>query len=189
MADEIRVIDDPKTIRLVTDPTRRAILEVLRVNRLTVAQMAGILEKDQSTIYRHVEKLLKAGIIEQTGERKRHHIPEKIYGRTAKIFFLAPGLDAVPGQDALLRNIERSSETVARMLRQSGYPGGDTDALNSLFLEMERVVSKKLRDMKPDSGLTFYTLWKLQTAIVLIESERDEALKKKLLKFLESYEV
>jgi DNA-binding transcriptional ArsR family regulator len=187
MADEIRIIDDPLIIKLVTDKTRRAILEILRVNKLTVAQIASILEKDQSTIYRHVEKLLKAGLIEQSGERKEHHIPEKIYARTAKIFFLAPGMEAVPGKDALLKNIEKSSEAVARMVEQIGYPGGDHKALNSLFVEMEKAVSRKLRDLKPDENLNFYTLWKLQTAIVLLESDRDPALKKALEKFIRSY--
>jgi len=188
MVDEIRVIDDPKIIKLVTDETRRAMLEMLRVNRLTVAQMAGILEKDQSTIYRHVEKLLGAGLIEQSGERKSHHIPEKVYCRTAKIFFLAPGMEAVPGKDALLKNIEKSSEAVARMLESIGYDRGDSDALNSLFIEMERAVSKKLRDLKPGENLNFYTLWKLQTAIILLEAERDPALRGKLKKFIDSYE-
>ncbi len=187
MVDEIRIIDDPKIIKLVTDETRRTILEILRVNRLTVAQMASILEKDQSTVYRHVEKLLKAGLIEQSGERKEHHIPEKIYGRTARIFFLAPGMDAVPGKDALLKHLEKSSDAVARMLGQIGYGGGNEQAINSLYLEMERVVSRKLRDLKPDDHLNFYTLWKLQTAIVLLETDRDPALREKLKAFVDSY--
>jgi len=187
MTDEIRIIDDPEIIKLVTDDTRRAILEILRVNRLTVAQMASILEKDQSTIYRHVEKLLKAGLIEQAGERKEHHIPEKIYGRTAKIFFLAPGMDAVPGKDALLKHLEKSSEAVARMLGQIGYGIGDEEATGAVFMEMERTVSRKLRDLKPDAHLNFYTLWKLQTAIIMLEMDRDPALKEKMKCFVNSY--
>jgi DNA-binding transcriptional ArsR family regulator len=187
MSDEIRVIDDPKIIKLVTDETRRAILEILRVNRLSVAQMASILEKDQSTVYRHVEKLLKAGLIEQAGERKDHHIPEKLYSRTAKIFFLAPGVDSVPGNDAMLKQLAKSSGAVTGMLGQIGYPAGDEDATNAMFVEMEKVVSRKLRGLKPDSTLNFYTLWKLQTAIIILEMDRDPALRAKLKRFVESY--
>lgn len=183
MVDEIRVIDDPAIIKLVTDETRRAILELLRVNRLTVAQITSILEKDQSTVYRHVEKLLKAGLIEQTGERKEHHIPEKVYGRTAKIFFLAPGVDAVPGKDALLKHWEQSTEKVARLLRQVGYSGIKEGALRDAFLEIETVMSSKIRDLKPDDNLNFYTIWKLQTAIIMLEMQRNPVLKKKIERF------
>lgn len=187
MTEEIRIIDDPKIIKLVTDETRRAILEILRVNRLSVSQIAGILEKDQSTVYRHVEKLLKAGLIEQSGERKEHHIPEKLYARTAKIFFLAPGLDAVPGKDLLLKNIEKSSGEVAGMLEQMGYGSGDDDATNALFVEMEKVVSKKLRKLGPDAHLSFYTLWKLQTAIIMLEMNRDPELAAKARRFSDAF--
>ncbi len=183
MVDEIRVIDDPAVIKLVTDETRRAILELLRVNRLTVAQLTSILEKDQSTVYRHVEKLLKAGLIEQTGERKEHHIPEKVYGRTAKIFFLAPGVDAVPGKDALLKHWEQSTEKVARLLRQIGYDDINEAALRDAFLEIEKTVSGRIRDLKPDDSLNFYTIWKLQTAIIMLEMEKNPSLKKKIEKF------
>jgi DNA-binding transcriptional ArsR family regulator len=183
MVDEIRVIDDPAIIKLVTDETRRSILELLRVNHLTVAQLTSILEKDQSTVYRHVEKLLKAGIIEQTGERKEHHIPEKVYGRTAKIFFLAPGMDAVPGKDALLKHWEQSTEKVARLLRQVGYENVDEEALREAFLEIEKTVSLKIRELKPDDGLNFYTIWKLQTAIIMLEMRKNPVLMRKIEKF------
>jgi len=187
MVDEIKVIDDPAVIRLLTDETRRAMLELLRVHNLSVRQIAEILEKDQSTIYRHVEKLLKAGILEQTGEKKEHHIPEKVYGRTARIFFLAPGFDSAPGKDALLKHLEESSGVVAAALKQLDYDG-DEHVLNELFLEIEKVVSARLRNLKPDASLNFYTLWKLQTAIVLLEMDTNQKLKKKISAFSESFE-
>ncbi|MCK5038913.1 MAG: winged helix-turn-helix transcriptional regulator [Thermoplasmata archaeon] len=190
MADEIRVIDDPKIIKLLIDETRRAILELLRLNDLTVDQMASILEKDQSTIYRHVEKLLNAGIIEQTGEKKIHHIPKKMYGRTAKLFFLAPGADAVPEKDELLKIWENTSGTIATLLEQIGYEGdGDhAEHAKAVFLEIEKVVSEKMKDLKPDSNMSFYMVWKLQTAIMMLEMERDPELKKKIKEFIRAYD-
>jgi DNA-binding transcriptional ArsR family regulator len=183
MVDEIRIIDDPAVIKLVIEETRRAILELLRVNELSVGQLADILGKDQSTVYRHVEKLLKAGLIEQTGERKEHHIPEKVYGRTARVFFLAPGIGAVPGKDALRKRLEESGEAVAALLGQMGYEDIDEKALSELFLEIEKVVSGKLRNLKPDANLNFYTIWKLQTAIVVLEMEKNDGLRKKVSGF------
>ncbi len=191
MVDEIRIVDDPATIKLMIDETRRTILESLRLNDLTIEQMASILEKDQSTIYRHVEKLVNAGIIEQTGEKKDHHIPKKIYGRTAKIFFMAPSIDAVPEKDELLKIWENTSGTIATLLEDIGYDGkGEQDKLaKEAFLEIEKVVSEKMKDLKPDSNLNFYTIWKLQTAIMMLEMERHPELKKKIKKFVEAYEL
>ena len=118
MVDEIKFLDDPEVIKIAIDPTRRKILELLRLNNLTVAQIVNILEKDQSTIYRHVEKLVKAGIIEQSGERKEHHIPEKIYSRTAKIFFLAPGIGALSKEDVLVKHRKRCMKNLPGYLRK-----------------------------------------------------------------------
>ncbi len=41
------------------------------------------------TIYRHIEKLLKAGLIQETGHRvtKNTNLSEKLYGLTANIFY------------------------------------------------------------------------------------------------------
>lgn len=186
MVDEIRVVDDPATVKLLTDETRRAILELLRVHSLSVRQMAEILEKDQSTIYRHVEKLLKAGIIEQTGERKEHHIPEKMYGRTARIFFLAPGLDGARDKDELLRRLEESAGAVAGVLAELGHPG-DEEALRELYLEIEKVVSARLKDVRPDANLNFYTFWRLQTALVLLEMRESGELKRKVERFCKAF--
>jgi DNA-binding transcriptional ArsR family regulator len=186
MVDEIRVVDDPATVKLLTDETRRAILELLRVHNLSVRQMAEVLEKDQSTVYRHVDKLLKGGIIEQTGVRKEHHIPEKVYGRTARIFFLAPGLDDAHDRDALLKRLDESSSAVAAVLGELGFPG-DQETLRDLYLEIEKVVSERLKEVKPDASLNFYTFWRLQTALVLLEMRGNSKLKSKVDRFCESF--
>ncbi len=191
MVDEIRIVDDPATIKLMIDETRRTILELLRLNDLTIEQMASILEKDQSTIYRHVEKLVNAGIIEQTGEKKDHHIPKKLYGRTAKIFFMAPSIDAVPEKDELLKMWEKSSGTIATLLEQIGYEGKDDPEQNvkAAFLDIQKVVSERMKALPPDANLNFYTIWKLQMAIMILEMENDPKLKKKVKKFVDSYKV
>jgi DNA-binding transcriptional ArsR family regulator len=87
---ETRVLKDPDKIKIVVDETRRGILSLLQFNDLTVSQIADILQKDQSTIYRHMSKLEEAGFVEVKGEKKTHHIPEKVYTRTAHFFILVP---------------------------------------------------------------------------------------------------
>ncbi|MFP4609316.1 MAG: ArsR/SmtB family transcription factor, partial [Candidatus Aenigmatarchaeota archaeon] len=90
MKEEIRLIEDPAALKVGLEGTRNQILELLRVKEMAISQISEALGKDQSTIYRHVKKLQDSGFVEVKGERKQHHIPEKIYGRTAKWFLLTP---------------------------------------------------------------------------------------------------
>ncbi len=189
MVDEIKILDDPEIIKIAIDKTRRKILELLRLNDLTVAQVANILEKDQSTIYRHVEKLVKAGIIQQSGERKEHHIPEKVYSRTAKIFFLAPDIGALSGEDVLVKHREEISGRTSKLLEGTGYNASadSIEAGNALFQEIESIVSDKIKKLEANTEIDLFTLRKLQTAIMVIELQRNEELKKLAKNFVDSY--
>ncbi len=180
MADEIRILDDPEIIKIAIDKTRRKILELLRLNDLTVAQMASTLGKDQSTIYRHVEKLVKADMILQSGERKEHHIPEKIYSRTAKIFFMAPDIGALSKEDVLVKHRKEMYEKTARLLEKMGYSAAEVSEAASLemYTEIESLVQSKIKELGPDTELDFNTLWRLRTAITIIELHRNKNLKK-----------
>jgi len=179
MPEEFMFIEDPEKIKLAIDLTRRKILELLRFNSMTVSQVAGILEKDQSTIYRHVEKLLKAGFIEQSGERKEHHIPEKVYSRTAKIFFLAPGIGALSGEEVIAKHHREMFEKTSKLMGRMGYKcSEDTEKYSmEFFTEMEKLVQVKIKELGPDIELDFNTLRRLRTAIILIETHNNPELK------------
>ena len=189
MADEIRILEDPETIKIAIDPTRRKILELLRLNNLTVAQVASTLGKDQSTIYRHVEKLVKADMIQQSGERKEHHIPEKVYSRTAKIFFLAPGIGALSKEDVLVKHRKEMYEKSARLLEKMGYSETEiTEAASrELHTEIEAIVQSKIKELGSDSELDFNALWWLRTAITVIELQKNKNLKELASKYAESF--
>ena len=189
MVDEIRILDDPEVIKIAIDKTRRKILELLRLNDLTVAQMASILGKDQSTIYRHVEKLVKADIIQQSGERKEHHIPEKLYSRTAKIFFLAPDIGALSKEDVLVKHRKEMYEKSARLLGKMGYSSTEiTQAASSeMYKEIESIVQSKIKELGSDTELDFNTHWRLRTAITVIELHRNENLKELASKYADSF--
>jgi len=189
MADEIRILDDPEIIKVAIDPTRRKILELLRFNNLSVSQMVSILDKDQSTIYRHVEKLQKAGYIEQSGEHKEHHIPEKVFSRTARIFFMAPGVGALSGEEVILQHKKEMSEKISRLLGKMEYiESSDTQvASDELFMEIDKVVSEKIKELGSDPELDFNTLHRLRTSIILIEMQRNEHLKELVQKYTASF--
>jgi DNA-binding transcriptional ArsR family regulator len=189
MADEIRILDDPEKIKIAIDPTRRKILELLRYNDLTVSQLVGILNKDQSTIYRHVEKLLKADFIRQSGQRKEHHIPEKIYGRTAKMFFLAPGIGALSGEDVIIKHHKEMYEKTVVLLEMMGYSGTEETetAGNELYTELEFLVQSKIKELGPDTELDFGTLRRLRSIITVIEIHRNEHIRELAKKYADSF--
>lgn len=178
--DEIRLIRDPGAIRVVSEPTRRKILSLLRVKGMTASEIAGILEKDPSTVYRHLDKLQEAALVLPTGERKTHHIPEKVYTRTARVFLVAPDLSAdVEGVD-LGRLYGR--EEVARMLRVLQRMGhvqeGDPDLvpqLRRLLLRIDSAVRGELEAVRSEEPLEIHTLWRLEMLLLLLRERRDEA--------------
>jgi DNA-binding transcriptional ArsR family regulator len=90
---DVMVLSDPEVVKVATETTRRNILALLRVNDLSISQLAEMLGKDQSTVYRHVKKLEKYGLIKVVGERKVHHIPEAVYGRVAKAYIIMPEIE------------------------------------------------------------------------------------------------
>ena len=189
MAEEIMFIEDPEKIKIAIDLTRRKILELLRFNDLTVSQMVSILDKDQSTIYRHVEKLLKAGFIEQSGERKEHHIPEKVYHRTAKMFFLAPGFGAVSGEEVITKHKKELYHRTFRLMNKIGYNVTDTteEASNDLYTHIESMVQSKIKELGADQELDFEMMRRLRTAIIILEMHRDPELKKLAQSYVDSF--
>ena len=189
MSDEIRFIDDPETMKVAIDPTRRKILELLRFNDLTVSQMVDVLGKDQSTIYRHVEKLLKAGFIEQSGERKEHHIPEKVYGRTARMFFLAPGYGAVSNEEVIAQHRTEMAQKTFRLMKKIGYESTDASdgASKELYTHIEALVQSKIKQLGPDQDLDFEMMRRLRTAIIIIEMQKDPKLRELAEKYAGSF--
>jgi DNA-binding transcriptional ArsR family regulator len=55
MSKDVVVVTDPKIIKVGIEDTRRKILALLRFNDLAVSQIAQVIGKDESTVYRHVE--------------------------------------------------------------------------------------------------------------------------------------
>ena len=102
----VRVIDDLKALKVVADPTRAAIVELLTEPR-SVSQLASALDVPRTRLYHHIALLEENGFVEQVAERRVGALMERIYALTAKSF--------------------RPS---ARLLRS-----GDVDALTTLLFD------------------------------------------------------
>ena len=81
----VRIIDDLDTLKLMAEPTRAAIVELLDEPR-SVTQLAEALAVPRTRLYHHIELLLGKGLIEQVDERRVGPMTERIYALTAKTF-------------------------------------------------------------------------------------------------------
>ena len=86
----VRYVDDAATLRVLSDPTRLAIINRLmegaaREPRVcTAKQLAKELDEPQTKLYRHLNQLEAAGLIEVVAVRMVSGIPERHY-RTAQL--------------------------------------------------------------------------------------------------------
>lgn len=185
MRAETRVLKDPEKIKIVVDETRRNILSLLRFNDLTVSQIADILQKDQSTIYRHMSKLEEAGFVEVIDEKKTHHIPEKVYTRTAHFFILVPETEE---KSRILETYSaKRMEQVYHLLKKMGAPVKITD---DLITEGRRFVAALRSELfkeyeEIDEPLDIIMLKKLELFLILMRIEENKEFRKRVFQFIQ----
>ena len=82
---EFLIIRDGQKFKEASEPSRRQILQLLSIKEMSVDKLAEMLEKDVSTIYRHVNKLETAGLVEVARKEQVGPVSKKYYRRAAKI--------------------------------------------------------------------------------------------------------
>ena len=170
---EIEIVDDPDKIKIIIEDTRTKILRLLKFRDMTISELASILNKDVSTIFRHIKKLENAGFVKVTGERKIHNVPEKIYGRTVKTIFLAP--ETYVKDEAIKKMNKKRVETLADTLNSLGYEVKDVDSLFDLLIHLDELSIKDIEKLEKD--VDWGMLRKLALVLVLLKIS-DEDLEK-----------
>jgi len=93
MTDQLPyIIQDRETLKVLADPLRSQILEVLIEAPQTIKQVAGKLGLAVSKLYYHFSLLEKHGLISVAETRLVSNLVEKSYQAVANSFELAPGL-------------------------------------------------------------------------------------------------
>ena len=92
---EALVVDDMRKIHLVTDHTRRAILERLVNGAMTSRALAKELGISQQLAYHHLQKLIQAGLVEVKEIDRRGNKEVYFYQAVARAFkFEVPEIKA-----------------------------------------------------------------------------------------------
>lgn len=81
--DEIRVLSDPNVLRLIADPLRLQMLELLRQEPRTVTELATVLDRPRTNLYYHVKLLESHDLVVVESSEVVSGITEKRYRATA----------------------------------------------------------------------------------------------------------
>ncbi len=173
MSSNIRLFEEPETLKVGLEKTRKQILDLLKVKNMTISQISKALEKDQSTIYRHIRKLEDAGFIEVKGERKEHHIPERIYGRTADVFLMSPEPIGSDGTTNLGVNWNESDiKECLDLMEKLGYDFDREEITEEMcyhFKELDKEINEEFIEILDDDPVEFFSIIQTKFMITLVK--------------------
>lgn len=112
--NEVMIIEDLEQLRLLSDPLKLSLVQVFGEAEGTVASAAEALDEPQTKLYRHVDALLSAGLIEITREAPKRGTIERWFRTVAKRFEVADGLltgNELGDENSAIRKLLRSTET------------------------------------------------------------------------------
>jgi len=152
----IKTISDPEAFKLMADQTRRKIIFLLRAKEMVVSQIAGELHITPQTVYHHIKKLAKGGMVEVTREVRVDHLIESYYQATAELFHFTCG-KTIHSKALLKETIETTLKNLKKIGFNLEYTQENIDTLTDLrlaqqdccgFMNYEDAVSK-LENLDP----------------------------------------
>lgn len=79
---------EPEQLKLMLDPTRLQIIDLLSERAATTSQLADVMGRPKGTVGHHCKALESAGLIHVVRTARVRAIEERYYGRTARLFIL-----------------------------------------------------------------------------------------------------
>ncbi|MFW6142095.1 MAG: ArsR family transcriptional regulator [Candidatus Saliniplasma sp.] len=192
MREDVELVHDSERIKVLLEDTRQNILDLLKVEDMSISQIAEGLDKDRSTIYRHVKKLEDYGYVELKGERIVNNVPGMVYGRTAKLFLPCPR-SMEPG-DPILESFswdKKNTIHILESLNMLGYGFEMSDELVEDISNFFTEIDSKIIDILKDKGLIeldYLEALRLKVLIILIEFCRNGIVQKKVKKLISDFE-
>jgi len=196
MKSDVKVVRDPEHVKVAIEDTRSDILSLLRVNDMTISQLAENLDKDHSTIYRHIKKLEDAGYIEEVAQMKENHIPKKVYTRTADAFLLSPtSIDGGEPSDLTMDWERENARKILELLEIMDYSVDEEeeemiDILSNIFAELKEKVSDPIEEAEDEIGeVSFPLLMRFELLMFLLEKRKCKEMEEKLERLLDKLDI
>jgi predicted ArsR family transcriptional regulator len=142
MLDTYR-ISDLEQVRLLTDPLKLRLIQEFAEGPRTVGAVAEALGENVTKLYRHVDALLDAGLIEVTRERKKRGTVERTFRAVARRFEVEHSLfaDSGGGHEAIRELLRGGEEELLDAM--AGSAGDEKPILTRLRIKVspERLAS------------------------------------------------
>jgi predicted transcriptional regulator len=118
-------VRSPKQWETILAPIRTEILQGLRcLGPCSAGELAEMLDRPADTLYRHIELLLQAGFVVETGERKKGRHVERLFDLTADDFAMDfVDTQSPEGRAGLNRTAKAFLGTMARAFDDSASSG------------------------------------------------------------------
>ncbi len=176
---EVIIITKPETVKVLSEETRFKILQFLRERPMSINELSERLERDRTTVYRHIKVLQKVGLVEEF----ESHGNEKVYSRSARLFLIKADPDKSIEQFRQAY-IQVEAEKLVDILEKAGFKIKDRSELIKLAREVLDEIEVRSQPVlkrisQADIELTEIELFHLLNMLVFIQSpELQEKAKK-----------
>lgn len=167
---EVLIITDPKTVKVLSEPTRFQILKLLRERPMSINELSEFIGKDRTTVYRHIKALEAEGLVEEIDS----HGNERIYGRTARMFLIKVEPDESIEQFRQ-SYLQVEAEKLVQILEKSGFQIKDKEKLKDITKEVLDVIELRSQPIikrvsEADVELTEVELFHFLNMLVFLQS-------------------
>lgn len=146
----LRMLDGPQTA-LLSEVKNQMILRELVFGEYSVSELARRAKIPEVTLWKHVQKLLAAGLIEVSRVKKAGNLEAKLYRATAANFIPAQFMSVRPQDPRLLEAFEVYSQiqqmSLALQARELDVPEG-TDPVDYAFYMGLKTFVRVNRDLE-----------------------------------------
>ena len=119
---EIRVVRNPETLRLIADPLRLRLLELLRREPRTVTELAELLEMPRTNLYYHIGLLEKHDLVQVAESRVVSGITFTMGG-----ILINGRAEALSENEKSIAGLYAAGDAIGGLM--GGYRGGYTGGL------------------------------------------------------------
>lgn len=154
---DFKVIDDLATLRVLSDPLRLRLIEVLGVRPATVKTLATALGVKPNRLYYHVNLLEQHGLVRVTASRMVSGIVERTYGLVARHIAvddkLALPADLKQAMTETILSVVGAELEQALLLDEAGRPPSVVGRMQLFLRPDERAgFEKKLGELLEEYG-------------------------------------
>ena len=152
------LVEDLETLRVLTDPLRMEILQILDQEPHTINQVAEKIGVSNSRLYYHFKILEEHGLISVVQTRMVNNIVEKFYWPTADDFDFDKSLlefSSESGQENIVRLVSSSLETTHRDIMRSIQARRDRLAMGAPPIPRDMIIGNSKKRLKDETYQAF----------------------------------